>query len=446
MSRPIFSTIFLLVVTAGALAQGASSDTAPVLSLQSAINQAQQHNRLIAIAGQSVLFANDEILAAKTQRYPHFNVQLTGSELLSAIDVHIPKGVFGFVGTTPVPSTNSVITTEPKPSALSIIQVEQPLSQLWNAHLNIDLLKVGKKLSQEQEREQRQQITASVKQTYYSLLQAQSALDAAQENLQALREVDRTTEQFVQEKAALPYQSAGVKVQLAQAELQIVTLQDNMGTLKESLNNLMGRDIRSDFRVNPIPEALPEEQSLQLARQSAVTNRTEIHQAQLKIDQAVFARRLQKAQYIPEISGQYLFFSPFSVQGLPNHINSIGIVFKWDLYDWGYKRHLLDEKDRNIEQSRLNLTETQSQVVIDLDNRFRKLREARANLKVAQLAQEAEQQKLQVVLEQYKQKATLLSSLQTEQASMAQASSQYQQALANFWTARSDFEKSLGED
>ena len=94
----------------------------------------------------------------------------------------------------------------------------------------------------------------------------------------------------------------------------------------------------------------------------------------------------------------------------------------------------------------MNLAETRSQVAIDVDNRFRKLREARAGLKVAQLGEEAEKQKLQVVLEQYKQKAALLSTLQTEQANMAQSVAQYQQALSNFWSARSEFEKALGED
>lgn len=116
------------------------------------------------------------------------------------------------------------------------------------------------------------------------------------------------------------------------------------------------------------------------------------------------------------------------------------------MFDWGQKRHLLAEKDTAIEQTHLNLTETQSQVVIDVDNRFRKVREARASLKVAQLGEEAEKEKLQVAMEQYKQKAALLSALQTEQANMAQASAQYQQALANFWSARADFEKALGED
>jgi outer membrane protein len=453
MTRFISMLLIALLAGAAAAAQTPTSndtpsanDAPPLLTLDEAISQAELHNRLIQIADQGVLYSNDEILAAKTQRYPHFNIQLSGSYLISAIDITIPKGVFGNIGTTPIPTERSVIQTGPKISGLSFIQVYQPLSKLYDAHLNIKLLQSGKKLSEEQLRQQKQQIKTSVKESYYSLLQSQAALQAAQESLDALKEVDRTTEEYVKEKTALPYQSAGVKAQVAQAELQLITLQDTTETQKENLNNLMGRDVRTDFRISEVPEALPEEQNIEAAQQSALSSRTEIRQAQLKIDQAVFSRRLQKAQYIPEVAVQYLYFSPFTAEGLPNNINAIGLSLKWDFWDWGYKRHLMDERTRNIEQGRLNLTETQNQVVIDLDNRWRKLREARASVKVARLAQEAEKQKLQVVLEQYKQKAVLLSAFQTEQSNMAQANAQYQQALSNFWSARSEFEKSLGED
>jgi outer membrane protein TolC len=305
---------------------------------------------------------------------------------------------------------------------------------------------VGKKLAEEQTRQQRQQTTNTVKDVYYSLLQTQSALDAAEENVKSLREIDRTTDEYLKEKTVLAYQSTGVKTQLAQAEVQVMTLQDTLDSQKENLNSLLARDIRTRFRPAAVPDELPEESNLDAARQKALDNRTEIRQAKLKLDQAVYSRRIQKAAYIPEVGVQYLFFSPFSIQGLPNYINTVGINFKWDLYDWGYKRHLMDEKQRTIEQSTLTLTETQSQVAVDLGNRFRKLREARATIKVAQLAQQAEKEKLQIILDQYKQKATLLTNALTEQANMAQVNAQYIQAVANFWTARSDFEKSFGED
>jgi len=362
------------------------------------------------------------------------------------VTIKFPKGAFGFDGTNPLPSGPTTVTTDPKFSALSMVQAYQPLTQLWSAHLNLGLLDVGKKLSQEQLRQQKQQITDSVKESYYQLLQSESALDATNENVKALQEVDRTTSEYVKEKAALPYQSAGVKVQLAQAQLQQVTLQDTIQTQKENLNNLMGRDLATDFALSPVPETLPEEGSIELARQNALNGRSEIRQARFKVDQATYSKRLQKAQYIPEVGIRYLFFSPFTVEGLPRYFNSLGVQLKWDIYDWGYKKHLMDEKQRQIDQSQLSLTETSSQVVLDVSNRFRKLREARASLNVAQLAQEAEKEKLDVVIEQYKQKTTLLSNLQTEQANMAQAAAQYQQALANFWTARADFEKAMGTD
>jgi outer membrane protein TolC len=419
---------------------------ADVLTLEQAIATAVANNRQVKIFDQNVLISNDEILAARTQRYPHFSVDVTGSGLLTPVTIKFPEGVFGLVGTTPIPSRPTEVTTDPKFSALSIVQAYQPLTQLYSAHLNLGLLGVDKKLSQEQLRQQKQQISSSVKQAYYQLLQSQSALEATDENVKALREVDRTTQEYVKEKTALPYQGAGVKVQLAQAELQQITLQDTIQTQKENLNNLMGRDLTTDFRLSPIPNALPEEESIDLARQNAMSGRSEIRQARFKIEQATYAKRLQKAQYIPEVGIRYLFFSPFTVDGLPRYINSLGIALKWDIYDWGYKKHLTDEKERQIEQSQLNLTETSSQVVLDVSNRFRKLREARASLNVAQLAQDAEKQKLQVVLEQFKQKATLLGNLQTEQANMAQAAAQYQQALASFWNARADFEKAMGTD
>jgi len=346
----------------------------------------------------------------------------------------------------PVPSENRTVSTGPGVTGMAVVQAYQPLSQLYNIHLNIEALEVGKKLAAEQTRQQRQQVINTVKDVYYSLLQTQSALDAADYNVKSLREIDRTTDVYLVQKTVLRYQSTGVKTQLAQAEVQVLTLQDTLDSQKENLNVLLGRDVRTKFRPAALSEELPEEQDLEAARRKAVENRTEVRQAKLKLDQAVFSRRLEKAQYIPEVGIQYLFFSPFAIQGLPQSINTIGINLKWDVYDWGYKKHLMDQKQRAIDQSSLNLTETQSQVAVDLGSKFRKLREARANVKVAELGQQAERQKLQSVMEQYQQRAALLTNVLTEQANMSQANAQYNQAVAGFWTARSDFEKSMGED
>jgi outer membrane protein TolC len=65
---------------------------------------------------------------------------------------------------------------------------------------------------------------------------------------------------------------------------------------------------------------------------------------------------------------------------------------------------------------------------------------------VAHAEREAAQQRLQEVTNKYGQQTVLLSDVLKQQAAAADASDDYQQALLGFWSAKSEFEKSLGED
>jgi hypothetical protein len=53
---------------------------------------------------------------------------------------------------------------------------------------------------------------------------------------------------------------------------------------------------------------------------------------------------------------------------------------------------------------------------------------------------------LHEVTNKYEQQAVLLSDVLHQQAVTADAHDDYQQALLGFWSAKSEFEKSLGED
>lgn len=437
---------FLLGMATIVPAQQDAGTKPETLTLDRALALAQENNLQIKIAAKEVEKAQDQLLALRTNRLPQFDFYFLGSYLLTPVSIEFQKAAFGYVNGTPVPDENTTITTNPKPSATIIAQIKQPLSQLYRINLGIGEQGVDVKLQQEILRSQKQSVTNSVKQTYYSLVQTQSGIEAMQENVTALEELDRTTDQYLAQKAVLSYESLGVKAQLAQAQTQLVILQDNYATQEESLNSLLNRDVRTEFSITAVPDELPEESDISAARTAALQNRTEIRQALLKIDQANYDVRGEKALYIPDVSASFNYFSPFTIEGFPKNIASAGFLVQWDVFDWGYKHHILEQKRRTVDEMRLNLDQTQSQVVVDVDNCYRKLREARANLRVTQLQRDAEKEKLRVVLEEYKQKAALLSTAEQEQATWAQTSAEYSQALAAFWAARANFEKSMGMD
>jgi len=106
----------------------------------------------------------------------------------------------------------------------------------------------------------------------------------------------------------------------------------------------------------------------------------------------------------------------------------------------------VNEKNINIEQSKLKLDSTRSQVLINVGDSFRSLQEARAAVIVAQAKQKASREKLREVTLQYQEKTTLLRDVLQQQAAVDSADSDYANAVASFWSAQATFQKAIGEE
>ena len=102
---------------------------------------------------------------------------------------------------------------------------------------------------------------------------------------------------------------------------------------------------------------------------------------------------------------------------------------KWEPWDWGRRRDIVNQKKVTETQARTQLHDAQARVLMDVNTRFRKLEESRMLISVAQAERDAAQQRLREVTNKYEQQAVLLSDVLRQQASAAGASDEYQQAL-----------------
>jgi len=234
---------------------------------------------------------------------------------------------------------------------------------------------------------------------------------------------------------------------LAKAEYEALNQTNQLVTEKEQLNNLLGRDVRAEFRVAAIGDAGSFETDLALARTRALDQRPELREARLKISQAEVDRRIKKSEYIPDISAgfTYMSFRNFN-DAVPKNSAGVGVAMRWEVFDWGRKKNQLAEKDRTIEQAKNNLRESESDVLIEVGDKFRKFQQTRQALVVAQLSQETARENMRVSVNKYKLQASLLSDALQTQATLADADYQYQQALLAYWMAKADYEKAIGVD
>jgi outer membrane protein TolC len=419
--------------------QQVSSTPDEVLTLDQAIALALRENHAVRDAELEAGKSGDILAATRTHRLPSINVfSLTAEQFIKPVAVpSIFPGVGSFFS----------IGIPRRPTTIFAGLILQPLSQQYRLGLNVEQAKLARNTERERLRLVKQSTIDGVKQTYYGILQSQSALDSVREAVASYRELDRVTSDQVIQQVSLKNVSLSVKTRLAKAEYEEINLSNELATKKEQLNNLLGRDVRIDFRVNPVRNVSGYPADLESARNRALEQRPEIREARLKMKQAEVDRRIKKSEYIPDVSAAFVYMTFRNFDDIiPKNLVSAGLAINWEVFDWGRKQHELAEKGKTIEQTKERLREAESRVLIDVSDKFRKLQQTRQALVVAQLAEETAQETLRINTNKYKLTAALLSDVLQSQSTLAEANHQFQQALLDYWTAQAEFEKALGED
>jgi outer membrane protein TolC len=447
MDVPMAAMTFILVA-AMSLSHCANAQISggEVLTLDEAISLARSNNRDLKKSGLEIGKQTEALGEAKTQLYPRFDTSVLAAQLLAPLDFTIKAGQLGsFPATGPIPGSNTNLHTPARPIAIASVTATQPLTQLFRIHLFVLEQRLNVDAAQLSFDEREQKLTDDVHRAYYEVLQSQSQHESQESMVKYLKELQQLTERRFGQEAALEADKLNVKAEVAKAVYQLTTIEDTLADRKEALNHLLGRNLKIDFSVEPVPETLPEEQDLSTATAIALEHRPEIKEAANRMSQAKLETKIEKTHYIPDISIQANYMTTANISLLPQNVGSVGALLTWQLWDWGKKRHKVEQDVLAEKQAELSVEDAREQILLDVDSRFRHLREVRAHLAVMEAARNVETEKLRNQQEAYSQQSILLSDLLRQQASVADAEDQYRQAVFGYWKARADFQKALGE-
>jgi outer membrane protein len=447
-SKHFFPLLALLAfaIPIGSLAQQVTRD-APILTLDDAVSIALANNRLVK---NSVLEAQKfdfQVSTMRSRRLPHFQFSVLGGELLQPFDFTFAKGVFGtYPGVGPIPSTNAEVHTPARLTALLNGSIDQPLSQQYKIGLGIRATELGRDIAKEDVRAERQKIAAEVRNAYFELVATQAAVDAAREGVRTLEEAQRVTLRYVAEQTVLRGDELEVDARLTKAQYDLSVADNGLATQQEHLNQLLGRDLATPFRVDFVPEEDTTTVTLEEVRQQASENRPEIRQAHLKEKQAEYDRRLAKAEYIPDLGLAVSYMGVQNVQVLPTNVGVAGFALTWEPFDWGRRRNRVREKSNTLAEAHNGAQEAESQIGVEVGSKYRKWKEAALLLKASRTGHEAAVEQFRVTTNRYKEQAALIRDLLQAQARSSETAFQYQQALSSYWSSLADLRRAMGEE
>jgi len=449
MMRGLAKRVFLTVaVLCGAVSFPIAAQEQPdVLTVEQAVKNALANNRTLKITSLQLDEEKEGYLALKTRRYPSFSTYVFGSQVLAPFSFTVQAGQFGkypIIG--PIPANNTPITTGQVFTAYVVGNMSQPLLTLYK----INTALAGKGLSVDMAAQQlvgkRQSVVADVRQTFYTALECEDAIEATEASIKQYEELERISTQYVAEQVVLKSELLEVQAKLAQARLSLLKLQDKLATAQDQLNNLMGRDIHTPFRTAPAAALSPAEDNLPLAETTALAQNSDIKESEITIKQAENMVKQARLKYLPDVDVSIHYLSPFGVNFVPTNVAGLGIEFSWEPWDWNRRKHEVDEKTIKVEESKVSLDETKAQVLLNVDREYRSVHEAQAAVAAAQVYRTSTREKLREVTEQYGQKTKLLRDVLEQQANVQKANSDYSEAVASFWSAKAKLEKAMGEE
>ena len=438
--------ILAFALPVGSLAQQVTQES-PILTLDDAVSIALANNRLVKNSALEAQKFDFQVSTMRSKRLPHFQFSILGGELLQPFDFTFAKGTFGtYPGTGPIPSTDAKVHTPARLTAFMNGSIDQPLSQLYKIGLGIRATELGREVAKEDVRAERQKIAAEVRSAYVELVATQAAVAAAGEAVRTLQEAQRVTLRYVSEKTVLKGDALEVDARLIKAQYDSSVAENGLATQHEHLNQLLGRDLVTPFRVDFMPEEDATTLSLDEVRQQARENRPEIRQAHLKEKEADYDRRIAKAEYIPDFGLAISYTGIQNVQVLPTNVAVAGFALTWEPFDWGRKRNRIREKSNTLAQARNGAQETESQVGVEVGAKYRKWKEASLLLKATRTGHEAAAEQFRVTSNKYQEQAALVRDLLQAQAKSSETAFQYQQALSSYWSSLADLRRAMGEE
>jgi outer membrane protein TolC len=437
-----FAVAAALLILPALLQSQPPQAAAEELTLEQALSLAMQKNRDIRTAQLEIGKTENDVQISRTYRLPSFDVGVFEGQLLGQVKFTVPAGSWGvYPATGPIPASPASVTTPAHPFTIVNAKASEPISRWRGIMLNVRLHELAQEEAKEKLKAQQLAVINQVRKLYYGILETQSALDANRASAATLREQDRVATESVARRTALKSDELDVKARIARVEYEAATLQHDMATQKEQLNDAIGRDARTEFSVRALPDDSKVVLDLAAGLARALSDRPEIREAKLKIQEAQADRDMKKTERIPEVTFDLQYFSAFRINLLPQNVAAAGFTAKWDVFDWGRRKRELANKEITIDQAGIALKSAESQIAAEVEAQYRKVEDSQRLLDVVKTAQNAARERVRIAGERHALDTALLKELMEAQSSLAETDYQYQHALAAYMGARADFEK-----
>jgi outer membrane protein TolC len=333
-------------------------------------------NSSLARLGQlSIEAAKQHRLGAQADYFPKFGatvVNLHYSEFLGQV-LSIPRPLTGSAAQIPVPLFSQNMTI----AAVTFVQPITPLFQVYQAvriaraDERIAKAKAGVPVTKNASDRQ-------LEETYFRLLIAKYRLTSAELKLR-----DTGNRPAYASASIELIRASADQPDLVEARKVFLTAGAEVRDLTASLNRVMGWPDETELELVP-PDPLVEDISLEDVADTSSSANPEVIEAEQTVVKARAASVLSKLAYVPTVAAVAGFAYQNAIPLVPNNFGYGGVMVSYNIFDFGKRERAVKEANAQLGMAEIAVELTKTKIAANIKKAYFELERSR---QLSQLAQ-----------------------------------------------------------
>ncbi len=415
------------------------------LTLPEAVKLALAQNRDLKIARLKVQEKEQKKAGAKADYFPQLKNESTFLHVTSLENIVIPEGAFGALPNAGFVPTHDVLIGQGSQTVETIgTGLTQPLTPLIRVRQSNRIAASEILASRDDVRKAENEIAVKVHEAYYGILIARLQKQAAEQDNDYAKTRLRESQEGVRDGNALNFDVLDSQAGLLQSEQSELTIDLRISDLNTELNDLLGLPLGTPLVLSPVEVANPADLSREELLRIAFSTNPQITSAMQTVEQAKAGVTAAKSAWIPDVS---VFARQSYQNGVPflvRNFGTFGVLFSYDVFDFGKRRAALRERETQLAEAQENVERLKEAVGVEIQQSVNKVDRTRRMLQVAAEVVKLRIEGERVAENQLKEGTILVSARRQASASNYKAQADQLQAQLAYMLAEAELQETIG--
>ncbi|MFW6139804.1 MAG: TolC family protein [Acidobacteriota bacterium] len=304
------------------------------------------------------------------------------------------------------------------------------------------------KSSKQELRQSLQSTVFNTKRAFYGILLAEDFVEVSQEAVKDAEDFYKNVRVQYEVGMASQFDLLRSEVRLANLKPQLIKAENNLEIAKLNLKTILGIDLSRDIEIKGEMDYQPVAIDLEECIDKALENRPELKQLNFQEGIARQGLKMARASGLPSValSGQYNHWADqfnFKEDNWQNYY-SLNLVLNIPIFNGLSSSAKMAKSRAMIKELELTQEGLIERMKLEVRQAVLKIKEAEQSLLSQEKNVEQAEESLRIAELNYNEGLVTILDVQQTQTALAQAKTNYSQALYDYVVARAELDKSIG--